>query len=274
MRPMRKSVLFIDLAVGTALMMVLALRHVLGEGLDETRNTPSYRSASSTVCGRFGDKLMRIDPRYLFLSRVEYQDVDYWTPGNRKAHDSKGCEDQIQSAAFDVQWPDMTPSNSFKNMGKPDFVRIALKQRSVWRAEEQGESKDFFDAAERLLTYLSHTDAFKLGDRKSFSEINKIKAFNHNLGFYEITPYDNESSKTVVFWREVEGKGVSLTVKCLYFKKRDDPSCELTDHVPNYGAYTSYLKIRFHADLLPRWQELHHEALQLIDRFTVQGNMQ
>jgi len=274
MRPIRKSVLFIGLVVGTALMTVLALHHVRSAGLDETRNTPSYRSASSTVCGRFGDKLMRIDPRYLFLSRVEYQDVDYWTPGNRKAHDSKGCEDQIQSATFDVQWPDMTPSNSFKNLGKPDFVRVALSQRSVWRVEKHGESKDFFDSTGLLLNFLSHTDTFKRDNRRSFDEISKIKRFNDSLDLYEMSPYDNERSKTVVFWREVEGKGVSIVINCLYFKKVDKPECELRDHVPDYGAYTSYLQIDFHADLLPRWQEVHHNALQLIDRFTVKGSLQ
>jgi len=265
MSHMRKSVFFIGLAVGIALLSVLTLRHVQSDGLEQTRDDSSY------VCGRFGDKVMRIDPRYLFLSRVEYQDVDYWTPGNRKAHDSKGCDDEIQSAAFDVEWPAMTPSNSFKNLGKPNFVSIALSQRSVWNVEKRGESKDFFDHT-GLLGNHSMTDRHDFKSKRSVDEINSIKVFNDGLNLYEMQGYDDEQSRSIVYWQEVEGKGVSLTIECIYFKLVDEPSCEYVTHTPDYGHNTSYLKINFHADLLPNWKDIHRDALQLIDRFTVKGN--
>jgi len=267
MSRMRKSVFFIGLAAGIALLSMLALRHVQGDALEQTRDDSSY------VCGRFGDKVMRIDPRYLFLSRVEYQDVDYWRQGNRKAHDSKGCDDQIQSAAFDVEWPAMTPSNSFKNMGKPHFISITLNQRSVWNVEKRGESKDFFDHA-GLLSNHSMTDRHDFKSKRSVDEINSIKSFNTALDLYEMPGYDDEQSRSVVYWQEVEGKGVSLTIDCIYFKLVDEPSCEYVTHIPDYGHNTSYLKINFHANLLPRWKDLHRDALQLTDRFTVKENEQ
>jgi len=269
MNPMRKSVLFIGGAVGTVLLaalVVLALRHLPGEGLAQTRNEPSY------VCGRFGDKIMRIDPRYLFLSRVEYREVDYWT-GNKADHDSKGCDDQIQSAAFDVEWPAMTPSNSFRNLGKVDFVRFSLRQRSVWNVEKKGESKDFFDEIGILLLH-SRTKKYGFGSERSIAEINSIKIFNTALDLYEMPGYDDEKSRSVAYWREIEGKGVSLNIECIYFKMVDEPSCQYSTHVPDYGHNTSYLKIYFHADLLPHWKTLHRDALQLIDRFTVKGKEQ
>jgi len=266
MSHMRKSVFFIGLAVGIALLSMLALRHVQGDGLEQTRNDPSY------VCGRFGDKVMRIDPRYLFLSRVEYQDVDYWT-GNKADHDRKGCDDQIQSAAFDVEWPAMTPSNSFRNLGKVDFVRFSLHQRSVWNVEKRGESKDFFDETPILINH-SKTDRRDFKSKRSIHEIDSIKSFNTTLDLYEIQGYDDENSSVIAYWQEIEGKGISLTIRCVYFKLVDEPSCEYATHVPNYGYNTSYLKINFHADLLPRWKELHRDALQLIDRFTVKGSGQ
>jgi len=270
MSHIRRSVFFIGWAVGAVLLAALVvqmLRHVPSEGLAQTRNDPSY------VCGRFGDKVMRIDPRYLFLSRVEYQDVDYWTPGNRKAHDNKDCDDQIQSAAFDVEWPAMTPSNSFRNLGKVDFVRFSLHQRSVWNVEKRGESKDFFDETPILINH-SKTDRHDFKNKRSIDEINSIKVFNTDLDLYEIPGYDDEKSRVVAYWQEVEGKGISLTIRCVYFKLVDEPSCEYATHVPDYGYNTSYLKINFHADLLPRWKELHRDALQLIDRFTAKENEQ
>jgi len=260
----RKSVLVIGLAVGTVLLAVLALRHVSGEGQAQTHNDPSY------VCGRFGDKVMRIDSRYLFLSRVEYQDVDYWT-GNKADHDSKGCDDEIQSAAFDVEWPAMTPSNSFRNLGKVDFVRFSLHQRSMWNIEKRGESKDFFDETPILLNY-SMTNWNNFESKRSIDEINSIKEFNSALDLYEMSGYDDEKSRSVAYWQEIEGKGVSLTIRCVYYKLVDEPACQYSTHIPDYGHNTSYLKIYFHADLLPHWKELHRDALQLIDRFTVKGN--
>jgi len=264
MRHMRKSIVFIGLTVGSALLVTLVLRQVLGEGLKQTRNDTSY------VCGRFGDKVMRIDPRYLFLSRVEYQEVDYWTPGNSKDHDSKGCDDQIQSATFDVEWPAMTPSNSFKNFGKPNFISIALHQRSVWNVEKRGKEKDFFDETEILIGH-SMTEWNEFKSKRSIDEINAIKVFNVALGLYEMPGYNDEKSRLVAYWQEVEGKGVSLTIRCVYYKLIDESSCQYSTHVPNYGQNTSYLKIYFHADLLPHWKELHRDALQLIDHFTVKG---
>jgi len=265
MSRMRKSVFFIGLAAGIALLSMLALRHVQGDALEQTRDDSSY------VCGRFGDKVMRIDPRYLFLSRVEYQDVDYWRQGNRKAHDSKGCDDQIQSAAFDVEWPAMTPSNSFRNMGKPNFISIALNQRSVWNVEKRGESKDFFDHTELLLLH-SRTGRHGSERERSIDEINSLKKFNTDLGLYDIPGYDDEKSSLIAYWQEIEGKGISLTIRCVYYKLVDEPACQYITHVPDYGHNTSYLKIYFHADLLPHWKDLHRDALQLIDRFTAKGN--
>jgi len=209
----------------------------------------------------------------LFLSRVEYQDVDYWTPGKQKDHDGKGCDDQIQSAAFDVEWPAMTPSDSFRNLGRIDFVRFSLNQRSVWPIEELGESKDFFDETGTLL-YYSRTDRYSRKSMRSIDEINSIKSFNSSLGLYELPGYDDEGSKMIIFWKEIEGKGVSPVIRCTYYKKVDESTCQYNVHIPNYGHHTSYLKIYFHADILVYWRALRHDALQLINHFTTKEDRQ
>jgi len=225
-------------------------------------------------CGLFGDKLMQIDRRYLFFTRVIYDGVDYWSGSFLEDHATKGCEDQILSATFEVKWPDMTPSDSFRYWKDPDFVSISLQQRSEWPIEKRGESKDFFDKTEHLIFYLSRTDRFKWGEDISIKEINSLKKFNSDLELYEMTAYDNENSKTIVFWQEVEGKGVSLTIECLYYKKSDWLKCKYNTHIPDYGRHTSYIKINFHADLLPYWKDIHHDAMQLIKSFTVRGDAQ
>jgi len=224
-------------------------------------------------CGRFGDKLMRIDRRYLAFARVTYDGVDYWGPGYTKDHFSKGCDDQILSAEFEVQWPQMTPIPSGR-WEDVDFVSISLNQRSEWPVKNHTEeSKDFFDATRLLLNYLSHTDTFDRDKDISIDEINESKTFNVDLGLYEMMAYDNERSKTVAFWQEVEGKGVSPVIKCIYFKESWS-RCDYDVHVPGYGYHTSYLKISFHADLIFHWKEIHRDTMQLVESFTVDGDMQ
>ena len=58
-------------------------------------------------------------------------------------HEAKGCDDQIQSIALEVKWPEMiTSSEGFRlSSGYKNDITIALNQRSVWK-EEWG-SKDF-----------------------------------------------------------------------------------------------------------------------------------
>ena len=71
-----------------------------------------------------------------------------------------------------------------------------------------------------------------------------------------------------VYWQEVKGKGVSLVIECLYFKDGAS-SCTSSTHEPNYGFNTSYIKISFHSELLPHWQQLNQDAVQLIESFKV-----
>ena len=58
-----------------------------------------------------------------------------------------------------------------------------------------------------------------------------------------------------MYWQGVEDKGVSLVIRCLYFKS-GSTSCDLTTHQPNYGFNTSYIDISFYSELLPHWQEV------------------
>ena len=71
-----------------------------------------------------------------------------------------------------------------------------------------------------------------------------------------------------VYWQEVKGKGVSLVIECLYFKS-GSTSCTSSTHEPNYGFNTRDIEIYFHSELLPHWQQLNQDAVQLIESFKV-----
>ena len=219
-------------------------------------------------CGSFGDQKMRIDRRYLFFARVEYQDVSYWEKGYRELHNTKDCNDQIQSASFNVKWPEMLPSeNGFQlSSNKLNDITFSLHQRTIWTGMQ--EDKDFFDSAPVLKLYLNPDGAdIEISDE----EINKNKVFNPDLGLYEIS-FDRVGNVTKkVFWQEENGKGVSLVIKCLYFKSGGN-DCKLSSHVQDYGFNTSYLNVYFHAELLPHWKKLQHDSLRLIDSFQIEEN--
>ena len=216
-------------------------------------------------CGSFGEQKMRIDRQYLFFTNVEYQDVNYWG-GYGKEHNTKGCNDQIQSATFNVQWPEMLPSkNGFQlSSNKLNDITFSLHQRTIWSGRQ--EDKDFFDFGSTLKLYLSPDGTYM---EISDEDINKNKVFNPDLGLYEIS-FDRVGNFTKkVFWQEEEGRGVSLVIECLYFKAGGS-SCELNSHVPDYGFNTSYLMVYFHAELLLYWKEVKHDSLKLFNSFQIE----
>ncbi len=43
-----------------------------------------------------------------YYGRVTYQGVNYWGKNIEEEHEAKGCDDQIQSIALKVKWPEMT----------------------------------------------------------------------------------------------------------------------------------------------------------------------
>ena len=80
----------------------------------EPSDVPSLKE-KPYECGRFGDKKMRIDRRYLFFASVEYQDVNYWEKGSNELHNTKGCNDQIGNATF-LQIKSVTSLSLYHNV--------------------------------------------------------------------------------------------------------------------------------------------------------------
>ena len=105
-------------------------------------------------CGSFGDQKMRIDRRYLFFTRVEYQDVSYWEKGASQLHYTKDCNDQIGNATFLVKWPEMHPSEGFRlSSNQLSDIAFTVSQRGDWK-DEWGDDKTFFDYTPSLKFYL------------------------------------------------------------------------------------------------------------------------
>ena len=185
----------------------------------------------------------------------------------KKEHDAKGCDDQIQSISLKVKWPEMTPSRegfSLNSENKND-ITIALTQRSVW--PDKLGSKDFFNYMELLKRNL-RKGMFSRGKEVSEEWMHATKTFNSDLKLYEIEVESDDGVAKKVYWQEVKGKGVSLVIECLYFKS-GSTSCTSSTHEPNYGFNTSYMDISFHSELLPHWQQLNQDAVQLIESFKV-----
>ena len=234
----------------------------------DSMHDPEKVKARLYACGKFGDQHMLIDKQYLLFGRVTYQGVNYWGKNIKEEHEAKGCGDQIQHIALKVRWPEMTTSSEGFRLGSEykNDIKIALSQRSVWK-EEWG-SKDFFDEFLILKQYL-RKGMSSGGEEVSEVWIDETKTFNSDLGLYEIEVKSDDGVGKKVYWQERKGKGVSLTIKCLYFKT-GATSCEFNTHQPNYGFNTSYITIKFHSELLPHWQEIYQDAEQLIHSFKVE----
>ena len=231
----------------------------------DSMHDPEKVKARLYACGKFGDQHMLIDKQYLHYGRVTYQGVNYWGKNIEEEHEARGCDDQIQSISLKVKWPEMTASREGFRLGSEfkNDITIALNQRSVWK-EEWG-SKDFFNEFLLLKQYL-RKGMSSGGEEVSEVWIDETKTFNSDLGLYEIDVKSDDGVGKKVYWQERKGKEVSLTIKCLYFKT-GATSCEFNTHQPNYGFNTSYIKIDFHSELLPHWQEIYQDAEQLIHSF-------
>lgn len=232
----------------------------------EPSDVPSLKE-KPYECGRFGDKKMRIDRRYLFFASVEYQDVNYWEKGSNELHNTKGCNDQIANATFLVKWPEMHPSEGFRlSSNQHSDIAFTLSQRGNWK-DEWGDDKTFYDYTPILKNYLSK----RSGARKDFNikEINLEKKFNSRLSLYEIDLGEQDNISKKIYWKEENGKGISVVIACSTYLS-GATACELNSHVPNYGFNTSNLDIDFHANLLENWEKIQLDALNLISFYTIE----
>jgi hypothetical protein len=225
----------------------------------DSMHDPEKVKARLYACGKFGDRHMLIDKQYLYYGRVTYQGVNYWGKNIEEEHEAKGCDDQIQSIDLTVKWPEMTASREGFRLGSEfkNDITIALNQRSVWK--EKWDNKDFFNYFGYLKIKLRKGMFSSGGEEVSEIWIDETKTFNSDLGLYEIEVKSDDGVGKRVYWQERKGKGVSLTIVCLYFKD-GATSCEFNTHQPNYGFNTSYITIKFHSELLPHWQEIYQDA--------------
>ena len=232
----------------------------------DSMHDPEKVKARLYACGKFGDQHMLIDKQYLHYGRVTYHGVNYWGKNIEEEHEDKGCDDQIQSIDLTVKWPEMTASREGFRLGSEfkNDITIALNQRSVWK--EKWGNKDFFNYFGQLKRKLRKGMFSSGGEEVSEIWIDETKTFNSDLGLYEIEVKSDDGVGKRVYWQERKGKGVSLTIVCLYFKD-GATSCEFNTHQPNYGFNTSYITIKFHSELLPHWQEIYQDAEQLIHSF-------
>ncbi|MBF7684729.1 hypothetical protein I2F17_02620 [Acinetobacter sp. B10A] len=231
-------------------------------------SSPSIRE-KPYECGMFGHQQMRIDRRYLFLSKVEYQGVDYWGGNSTKAHEAKGCNDPISSADFIVSWPAMSPTGSFNYLEKPDDLDISLKQW-VMSGPNKNDIKKRFEMQDMTYELRSTLQKNIRGSAKEMSEqeFKQKKRFNSELGLYQIDVIEGEGHQTKVYWQETADKKVTLVISCLYFKM-GRTSCNLKINDLPDGSNMTSLQLDFQAGLLPHWQQLIQDSEKLIQSFTV-----
>ena len=127
----RGTIIFLSLLT----VLVIAL---LIYGYDSMHD-PEKVKARLYACGKFGDRHMLIDKQYLLFGRVTYQGVNYWGKNIKEEHEAKGCDDQIQSIALKVKWPEMKASREGFRLGSEykNDITIALNQRSVGKRSSE-----------------------------------------------------------------------------------------------------------------------------------------
>jgi len=259
-------------SIGVVVVPLLALGLFLYISIK--RQTPSEPAVGNIIeqpyaCGRFGDKVMWIDRRYVYLSTVNYEGVNYWTPNYREINATKGCDDQLVSVTFSVKWPEMIPHNTFDPKERDAHLNISIGRRGPGLEHRMDEPKVFFDYTDSITRYFSRAAGYSQDGEKNYAEIMAEATFNLDMGLYEAQVHDDERSRGVVYWEDVEGKRAVMMIRCEFFKLREDSSCHLNYHIPDYGHHTSQMEISFKSKLLPHWENVVQDSLQLIQSFTI-----
>lgn len=249
------------------LMILLIVAFVAFEQVMKNKNNPPY---SPYACGSFGDKIMEIDKKYLFLGIMHYEDIDYWSDDFLKHHRSKGCSDQVASTAIQVKWPSLEPWDSVEN-GK-EKISIGIHQRTVfseWQDREYWDYKIFImSAVEKVNKNI-----------KEYSNVKEISIFNKDLGLYELNlkeiakeEFDPIVIPTRIYWKEYEDNinRVLMFLECTDLGRTRTvtiTNCEIRYHLPRLGKNTSYMVIRFDGDLISSWNDILDKSLGLVNGF-------
>ena len=216
------------------------------------------------ACGSFGDKVMKIEKKYLFLGIMHYQGINYWSPDFLKQHKTKGCADQVQGLGIEVRWPTMEPWRSI--WSEKEKIILSINQRTVLL---EGQDRQYWDHKKLLIGIANEFDD-KIVE---YSQIKKMATFDEGLGLYglklnEVHKYANDITPIRIYWKEYQhdSEKVSTIVRCRDYIRNDDfLNCKLFFHFPHAGKNTSYIDIRFHGDLLPTWEEVLEKSLVLLN---------
>ncbi|SNQ29307.1 hypothetical protein SAMN05444584_1254 [Acinetobacter apis] len=235
---------------------------------EKTPNTPSIKE-KPYECGMFGHQQMRIDRNYLFLTKVEYVDVDYWGGNSVIPHQAKGCHDAISSAAFRVSWPAMSATKAFNYLEKPDDLNIQLQQFAINTNLAKELKQRYLNEGIKQVLHSKLEKGIFGGEEMPDAEYKEKKQFNTSLDLYQIDVFEDEQgNKKTVYWQETPDKKVSVVIRCFYFKM-GDTSCELNQTQIIKDQDIRYLTLGFRSELLPHWQQLITDSEKLVQSFTV-----
>jgi len=145
MSRIRRSMFSIGLSVAIVLLGALALSHVQGEGLGQTRDTPSH------VCGRFGDNAMRTDDHCL-ENVTTVPKINGRTPINSE-YAGKFYPSSKLPANIRTRYPDGVP---FNQKGFPVFPSKADVE--LLPAQHMGSRAEHFRLANRQLRIQEQQD--------------------------------------------------------------------------------------------------------------------
>ncbi|GAB3047965.1 hypothetical protein GCM10027155_12280 [Acinetobacter apis] len=217
----------------------------------------------------FGHQQMRIDRNYLFLTKVEYVDVDYWGGNSVIPHQAKGCHDAISSAAFRVSWPAMSATKAFNYLEKPDDLNIQLQQFAINTNLAKELKQRYLNEGIKQVLHSKLEKGIFGGEEMPDAEYKEKKQFNTSLDLYQIDVFEDEQgNKKTVYWQETPDKKVSVVIRCFYFKM-GDTSCELNQTQIIKDQDIRYLTLGFRSELLPHWQQLITDSEKLVQSFTV-----
>jgi hypothetical protein len=200
------------------------------------------------------DTVFEINSHYLVFA-PEYKGVNIWA-GEASQNHQKGCDDELKSIVFDVDWPSMQPSQKPWPIARGvNNIEISIHSSGTL----QGKERDNVFLLKILLGQATQ-------DKWTEEMIEENKSFDEALQMFSVKNIFVDKSETRnIYWSERGNGSVDITLECHYWTLNPSKSvCTFRKDLPEYDAY---LQILFLSVNLKDWQTIESSAVKLVQSF-------
>lgn len=210
---------------------------------------------AATHCGRLWNTIIEVDWAYLDAAPQYIHNED----GTIKSN--PGCDDQIYSIYFNVEWPSMAPSprgTEYLWNRRPDGFVIGLSSIG----NRDGKARD---RSRLLYSWLGNHSGG--GEKWTAEEVMEQREWQEDLGLYYAYPTQGKNPNVTnhVYWTVRSDNTVDVLIECSALGH--NPARSFCTYLRDLPQYDATLKLSFLMVNLPDWKDMEQKSMILLESF-------